>query len=333
MPSGALARNAALSNFVELSRSLGLDPADMMRDVGLDPAGLGLQDRWIPAVAVARLLERAAADSRREDVGLRLAELRRLSHLGPLSLVIREEPDVRSALAMLTRYEHMYNEALHTRVHEHHGIATLAVELDVHEVGTRQSVEFAVGVLHRLMQGFVGSTWQPLTVGFTHPAPRRQTIHHRVLGPSVKFQQTYNGLSVYASDLDAPNSMSDPLLREYARHFLDSLEASKEATISNRVRELVEMLLPTGRCTVGQVARSLGIDRRTVHRRLAQEGETFSSVLDVTRRGLAEHMVRNRSRSLTDIAQMLAFSSHSNFTRWFRNRFGASPTEWGRRST
>ena len=332
MPSELLARYAALSNFVELSRSLGLDPAGMIRGVGLDPGGLGIQDRWIPAVAVAQLLEKTAVASGREDIGLRLAELRRLSHLGPLSLVIREEPDVRSALQMLIRYEHMYNEALHTRIHERNGIATLAIELDVHEVGTRQSIEFAVGVLHRLVQGFVEPTWHPLSVGFTHPAPHRPTIHHRVLGPSVKFQQTYNGLSVYVSDLDAPNRMSDPLLRRYARPVLDSLEASREATISNRVRELVEMLLPTGQCTVGQVARSLGVDRRTVHRRLAREGETFSSVLDSTRRGLAEHMVRNRSRSLTDVAQMLAFSSHSNFTRWFRGQFGCSPTEWRRGS-
>ncbi|MBN9735045.1 MULTISPECIES: AraC family transcriptional regulator [unclassified Pseudonocardia] len=333
MASGSLARYAALNNFIELSRSLGLDPAGMIREVGLDPGSLSMQDRWIPAVAVAQLLELAAAASGREDFGLRLAELRRFSNLGPLSLVVREEPDVRGALALLIRYEHMYNEALHARVHEHNGIATLGIELDVHETGTRQSVELAVGVLHQLMQGFLGATWRPLTVAFTHGEPHRKTIHHRVLGPSVKFRQSYNGLSVYAADLDAPNAMSDPLLREYTRHFLDSLETSKQTTTSSRVRELVEMLLPTGQCSVEQVARSLGVDRRTVHRKLKQEGETFSGVLDATRRGLAEHMVLNRNRPLTDVAQMLAFSSHSNFTRWFRGQFGCSPTEWRRRST
>ncbi len=159
------------------------------------------------------------------------------------------------------------------------------------------------------------------------------TVHHRVLGPSVKFQQSYNGLAVYAAALDAPNGMADPVLREYAQHFLGSLEVAKEKTTANRVRELVEMLLPTGRCSVDQVARSLGVDRRTVHRRLAREGQTFSSVLDSTRRGLAEHMVLNRNRTLTDVAQMLAFSSHSNFTRWFQAQFGCSPTEWRRRAT
>jgi len=60
----------------------------MVRDAGLDPAGLDAQDRWAPAAAIADLLERAAAASGREDLGIRLAELRRFSNLGPLSLVV-----------------------------------------------------------------------------------------------------------------------------------------------------------------------------------------------------------------------------------------------------
>ena len=88
MPATPLARYASLNNFVELTRSLGLDPAAMVRDAGLDPAGLDAQDRWAPAAAIAELLERAAAASGREDLGVRLAELRRFSNLGPLSLVV-----------------------------------------------------------------------------------------------------------------------------------------------------------------------------------------------------------------------------------------------------
>ena len=91
-----LARYAALNGYADLSRSLGTDPSELLRRCGLDPAGLALPDRWVPAVAVATLLERSAQASGQDDFGLRLAERRRFSNLGPLSLVIREEPDVRS---------------------------------------------------------------------------------------------------------------------------------------------------------------------------------------------------------------------------------------------
>ena len=56
-----LARYAAITGYADLCASLGMDPTPLLRKVGLDPAGLGLPDRWIPAIAVVRLLERSAA--------------------------------------------------------------------------------------------------------------------------------------------------------------------------------------------------------------------------------------------------------------------------------
>ncbi|ANS24876.1 AraC family transcriptional regulator [Rhodococcus opacus] len=324
-----LARYASLNGYLELCRSLGVDPVPLMRSVGLDPSGLALQDRWIPAAAIAHLLEQSVEASGHEDFGVRLAERRQFSNLGPLSLVVREEPDVRSALRVLTRYTHTYNEALQTRMSESNGLATLRVELDVGEATeTRQSVELAVGVLHRLLRGFLGGGWKPLAVCFPHPAPADTATHRRLFGPVVNFDHEFAGIVIDAGDLAEPNKMSDPLLRRYTQQLLDSWEPSDDVTIVSRVRELIELLLPTGRCSVEQVARSLGVDRRTVHRRLAESGETFSTVLDATRVELAERMVANPRLSLTEIADVLAFSAPSNFSRWFSGRFGCSPSRW-----
>lgn len=329
-----LARYASLSSFVEVCRTFGVDPARLVRDSGLDPASITMQDRWVPAASIADVLERAATAAGRGDLGLRLAERRRLSNLGPLGMVIREEPDVRSALRLLTRYEHMYNEAVHTRLTEGNGLATIRIDLDLGEPAEcRQSVEFAVGTVCRLLRDFLGIGWQPIAVGFTHGAPADPGTHHRVLGPTVRFDQEFDAITVYTSDLDVENSQSDPHLRTYAQQFLGSIEASKESTTLNRVRELIELLLPTGRCSVDQIARSLGVDRRTIHRRLAAEGHNFSDLLDSTRADLAARLVSNRRNSLTEVSEILAFSAPSNFTRWFRRRFGCSPTQWRNRDS
>ena len=42
------------------------------------------------------------------------------STLGPISVVLREEPDVRSALDVLVRHQRMYNEVLHPRLSADH---------------------------------------------------------------------------------------------------------------------------------------------------------------------------------------------------------------------
>lgn len=325
-----LARYAALQGYVELARSLGIDPISLMRATGLDPAGVSLQDRWVPAAAIAELLERSAAESGCEDFGLRLAERRRFANLGPLSLVVREEPDVRSALTVISRHADMYNEALHTRLVEGDGLATIRLTLDIGQPGaTFQSVELSVAVLHGLLRGFLGTDWEPVEVRFTHPDPDDPRAHRRVFGRQVTFDQDFNGILIDTSDLDAPNAMSDPQLRTYTRQYLDPVRQAP-ATMSERVRELIELLLPTGRCSVEQVARSLGVDRRTIHRRLAAEGETFTALLDETRLDLVRHLIANPRRSLTETSELLGFSTPGNFSRWFRKHHGGNPTEWRR---
>ncbi|WP_067675663.1 AraC family transcriptional regulator [Nocardia miyunensis] len=326
-----LARYAALNDYVALGQSLGLDPARLLREAGLDPASLSMQDRWVPASAVTELLEHSAAESGREDFGLLLAERRRLSNLGPLGLVIREEPDVRSALELMVRHQHAYNEALYIRLTERNGIASVRLRLDTGERrSTRQATELAIGATHGILRGFLGANWQPAETTFTHPAPRDRTTHRRLFGPQVKFDHEFTGMTLYTTDLDTPNPMSDPLLRPYAQQLLDSVSTTAETAVRDRVQELVELLLPTGRCSADQVARSLGVDRRTVHRRLADEGCTYSEILDTTRIDLARRAVGNPGRSFTEIAGMLGFSSPAGFTRWFRGQYGCSPTQWRR---
>lgn len=324
-----LARYAALNGYADLSRSLGLDPSDLLRRCGLDPAGLGMPDRWVPAVAVATLLELSARESNHADFGLRLAELRRFSNLGPVSLVVREEPDVRSTLRILSRYEHMYNESLRTRLTESGGTATIRVDLDLGEPAeSRQAIELAVAVLHRLLSGFLGSGWRPLAVCFAHHPPADIATHRRMFGTAVTFDHEFHGLVFSAADLSTPNRMADPGLHQYAHQLLESLEPSRVGTVPDRVRELIEVLLPTGRCSIEQVARSLGVDRRTVHRRLAAYDLTFSLLLDETRSALAERMLAGGRYTLTEISELLSFSAPSNFTRWFRGRYGCSPSNW-----
>jgi AraC-like DNA-binding protein len=324
-----LVRAASLSRYVELCQTLRLDPQPLMRQVGLSAAALAVPDRWISGSAVAQLLELSAAASGREDFGLRLAELRRFSTLGPISVVLREEPDVRSALDVLVRQQRMYNEALHPRLSEAESLATLRVDLQFGEqVAARQATELAVRTFHLLLCGFIGAAWKPLSVCFGHGAPADVRPHRRVFGPVVEFDREFNGIVMYTRDLDLPNTMADPLMRTYVRRYFETIASPGDVDVVARVCEIIEALLPAGRCSIEEVARGLGVDRRTVHRYLAAQGETFSSLLDSTRAQLAEQLLANPRRSAAEASDLLGFSSPSAFSRWFRGHFGCGPKEW-----
>ena len=322
-------RSATLDGYVRLARSLGLDPVGLMRSVGLDVADVAAPEKWIPAGDVATLLQLSADRSGREDFGLLLAGRRRLSTLGPLSVVLSQEPDLRSALRLLNGYERSYNEALHLRLDEANGLATIRLWLEFGEpVPVRQSLDLATAALHGIIRELLGRGWEPLSVCFAHPRPATLDTYHEVFGARLQFDHSFTGLVFIADQLDARNTMSDPLLQPYARQFLESMPAPRGATVSDQVRELVDVFLPLGRCSTLQVARSLGVTQRTLHRQLAGEQESFSSIVNATRAAWAERHLANDRYTLTEISELLGFTAPSAFSRWFRQKFGVSPTEW-----
>ena len=96
-------------------------------------------------------------------------------------------------------------------------------------------------------------------------------------------------------------------MARYVQHYLDSIAELPTTTLSDKVRELIWVLLPSGRCSIEQVAQRLGVDRRTVHRRLASEGETFSAILDAVRSELVTRYIKDSDRPLSVVAEMLGF--------------------------
>ena len=323
-------RSATLDGYVELATSLGLDPVRQVARAGLVFADLAAPEKWIPAAAAAWLLEMSAEASGVEDFGLRLSERRRLATLGPLSVVLREEPDLRSALLLLIRYEYSYNEAISLQLTETDGQATMRVWLNFGEPApTRQGLNLAVAALLRVIRRLVGSDdWQPRSVCFAHGEPERLTTHKRLLGPRLEFESEFTGLVFRADELTDENMLADPLMRPYRPELLRVLPSRRPPTLTDQVRELVETLLPVGGASMRQVGHSLGLTVRTLRRRLEAEQTTFSSVVNDARAELAERYLAGVRLSLTDISYQLGFNAPSAFSRWFRDRFGISPTEW-----
>ena len=320
----ALVRSAALTHFAELAAACGLDARTLVAAAGLPPRCLGEPDLKVPAHLVGQLLEQAAAQAGEPAFGLRLAESRRLSNLGPLALLVRDEPTLRRALEALMQHIHVHNEAVAVQVDEFGGLLAVRTELTHDGEGSqRQATELVVGVTCRVLQIFMGAHWHPRLVCFTHAAPPRLAVHHRVLGPAVEFGHEFNGIVCNAADLDAPNPGADPVMARYSQSLLAPALARSDRYV-DRVRQLIVLLLPRGLCRVEVVAQHLGVDRRTVHRKLVDEDSSFSDLLEAERRALAARYVEGTDRPLTDIAALLGFSAPSVFSRWHAASFGVS---------
>jgi AraC-like DNA-binding protein len=324
----SLVRAASLTNYSEVARSVGLDPLRMLADAGLSASVLREPDLMVPADRVGRLLENSAAASKVESFGLRMAETRQLSNLGRVGMLVRDQPTLRDSISVLVRYQALLNGALAVMIEEAAGVVVIREEVIVGRAQpVRQAIELAIGVMLRLMRQVLGEQWRPRRVCFMHPAPRDVGTHLRVFGPCVEFNHDFNGIVCAKADLDAVNASADPAMARYAQELLDATPQPALPTILDDVRRTVLLLLPSGRCSIEQVAAHLGIVCRTVQRRLSEQGVSFSALVNDIRVELAERHVVNSDRPLTEVAALLGFSAPSGFSRWYHAQFGCSPTQ------
>lgn len=105
-------------------------------------------------------------------------------------------------------------------------------------------------------------------------------------------------------------------------------EIDIDDSISARVLSVLAELLPGGSFSIDDVAEKLGITKRTLQRKLSQEGTTFQKQLNNTREVMALHYVKNTDMNTNDIAYLLGYAEINSFLRAFTVWTGKNLTEF-----
>ena len=279
--------------------------------------------------AVGIEMEESARLSGQEAFGLLLAETRSLANLGMLALVMREEPTLRAAMQSSVRYMRLHNAGVQFRIDDAGVVVLLHVGVNMQRHGVwRETIEQSTGIALRMLKVLSGNAFRPVRISFTHEPPARMEVHRRVLGTAIGFSQEHNAIACRGRDLDMPIPAADATLNREVRRWLDTQLANLRDEPAQQARQIVRMLLPSGLCSVDRVAQHLGMHRRTLNRHLAAEGESVTTIIDAVRAELAEEYLANSKRKLYEVAELLGFSTASDFSRWFRGQFGKTPSAW-----
>jgi AraC-like DNA-binding protein len=323
-------RSAVLQAFAEAARNLGLDPFHMLRRAGLPVGALDRSDDRIPADRLQALLADCAKSAASEEFGLLVGGAFRLSMKGPLGLLMREQVNVRMALNVLQRYLRYQGDNVEIRVvPQPDGLLIQPELMSARSRASRQMVELALAMYVQIFRGLLGPTWRPGRVAFAHAAPADTAPYEALLGP-VEFGATCTGFLLSNADLATRLGEGDPQLTQEIARLIVAGGAPTDDTVGETVSALIRRLLPDGDCGVDRVAQHLGIDRRTVHRRLAAEGLSFTRLLDATRREVASRQLGHGDLPVGEVAGLVGFSSLSTFSRWFHQASGMQPSEYRR---
>ncbi|MBC9881433.1 AraC family transcriptional regulator [Bradyrhizobium sp. INPA01-394B] len=323
-----LMRSAGLSYYPEVARSVGLDPKLMLRKARLPLAVLDKPDTPIAVASLRRLLEMSAEASGAEDFGLQLAERGGLTNFGAVGLIVREQATVGEAIEAFSRFIHVHHDGMKLDIVRDRQTVTIRLQLRGRRpTAPRQSIDMALGSVHRIIQSLFGSDWRPQEVHLHYPPPHDRKRYSDFFGCRVLFNAEEDSILLSAHDMERRIPSAHPLIANYLRKRIEAIE-NRPASWEEKVDEVVRSLLATGDCTVERVAERLACTRRTIHRHLAEADTSFSAILEAQRADLVIRLIEDPDRPLADIAGQLGFSAQSAMARWFRGRFGCTITDW-----
>jgi AraC-like DNA-binding protein len=295
--------------------------------VGLlnDPEGL------VPLFPIYRFIELAARQERLEDLGVVAAQRTSTFDLGAYGVALQGATTVHEylrigirligALSSGTRFW-LDAEGDHLRINHHlKGPASFG-----RCVADAYTLMLAIDMLRR----FVGPEWSPEEV-------RLMVGVEPVLGDWVNLGgarlitgQRHSSFTLARSLLNHPVPRPDAAMSGKK----DAAPASGQPMPADFVtssEQLVLSLLADGYPGIHAAAEAAGMTARTLQRRLADVGFTYSGLVAAARTRQAIELLTTTEMPIAEIAAELGYTDQSNFGRAFRRRTGMSPLVFRRR--
>lgn len=312
---------------VQALEAKGLDTGSLLQQAQLDPILINTPGARVPMEAMTRLWTLAIEETGNPALGLEAARFIQPASNHALGLAWLASTTLREALERLERFHRVLSTGMSMRLHQSREPLELLVEpADSDVLMAKEAIEAFFTITVTKCRMLMGDEYAPAAVYLMRQDPGLNDVYRQALGVDPQFSSTVNAIFFHGARLDDPLPAGDPELAAE----LDNISERYLSTIdpkafTHSVRDILEDILPSGRPTLGSVARLMNRGVKTVQRGLKSEGTSFQQVLEQTRMSLAVTYLREPDLSLTHVAHLLGFSDQSNFTRAFKRWTHQSP--------
>jgi AraC-like DNA-binding protein len=308
----------------------GMDSAPIRRlpDLG----DLSDPDARVPEATAEAAWRLAATLTRDPAIGIHVAESLPRGALDLVEYAFRASASLAAALERLARYGRVLSDRVAARL-DARGEGLLLLVRDTGSTPLHPGrAEFALTTALRFAREATGTNITPLHVSFAHAAPEDTSEYRRFFRAPVRFDAGSNSMLVRAADAARPLHGADDALSSVVQRRLEKILAERHphgsGPLSGHVRQIIVEQLGATTLTPDIVSKALAVSRRTLSRRLAEEGTSFRNLLDDVRREFACALLHDRGLSVADVAFFLQYSEPAAFNRSFRRWTGSTPSEF-----
>jgi AraC-like DNA-binding protein len=313
---------------------LGHSPSQLLDRAGID-AVAGTDPNTLVAVdRVVMLWMHAVALTGDEHLAMHVAEWTPEGSRSIMYFLFANALTVGDALRKVVTFYRSVGNTGQASIEEEESRVALRYDNVPGFTAQREAREWALVLAYCGVRSATGVDFCPESVELAYPAPVDISEHERIFRCPVLFERAASRLWLRREDWQRPTRHADPdllrILESRAQNMADELPGIE--SIGSALRCVLSLDLEQGVPSVHDTARRLGLSSRTLQRRLAAEGLSFSDIVERTRADAARRLLKEQNLALVEVAELLGFSDQSAFTRAFRAWSGTTPAEFRRKS-
>lgn len=334
----ALTRAAHLHDYISVLRDLG---APIDRDLARSRLPQSIEenaDLYVSIPVGYEFLSTAGRDLEPMELGLLAAQKASLSSLRPdQQIAIITAPSGFKRLESLGAIARIEDSSLRISV-QHEG-DNVRVFCDIRGLRDHPYVCLSewldLQAVISVVRSVVGPSWSPSELCFVSSYRVPEAVSTAFPDTRIRMGQPRTSVLVGRGDLAqpcaslalSPRTATDLLERDRGRG--DTFEAWELVIL---LRRLIQPYLADRRPDVAFIAEIAGITKRTLQRRLAVCGSSFSKLLQEASYDLACHHLGNTDMRIIDVAMMTGYEHPQHFARAFQRFSGMTPSEYRARA-
>jgi AraC-like DNA-binding protein len=324
-----LTRGQFLLPFVSILDDIGAPTEALLESSRLPSSLAEKSELYLPLLPALRFVETAQRTQGIEDFGFLAAQRLHFSHMRETTrALIAHSPTLLVALRHACHWASREDTILSMWIEHHPDHARVCSRLAGPGHLHLKYAQWIQNIfpIHIIRQ-FAGADWMPTTIGFESSyAPSPET---RSCWPNVRFLSNQNAawISLPLTLLGLPNRMQTAFAPP---------RDDEDGPSAYDIVELLKLMLPAyldeGTTALADVAEIAGVSTRTLQRKLAHVGLSYSDILDTVRYENASRLLCDTDCRIIDVAFSSGYTDPAHFSRAFRRMTGITPRQFREQS-
>ncbi len=317
--------------FVDFLESLGSPIESLLEQTKLSIFALNDSEALIPRHLAFNFLEKAARREGIENLGVLVGQQTSLGELGIFGRMICQSLTLYDGLNICIRIISSNNSGEKFWLTQEGEKAWFCHQyINFLKANYHHAVYYALILIVELIQMAAGKRWHPKEI-------KLQICHKNVLTKSQLFAnskiqtQEFTAVAFPRSFLSLPLNSAlnfcDGEGQENEKNWRSSAPAEN---FSGSLRQAITTMLRGSYPDISLASEITGMSIRTLQRRLAEEGLTYSRLVEQTRFDMAIKLLQDPHLKLLDISTELGYTDPAHFTRAFKRWTRISPLKYRR---